>query len=76
MTLTAEQIRAARALLNWSQDDLAQAVGVSTRTIERLEAGRASRPINFRGVRSAFVDAGVEFFDDGGLRLRPQKQAS
>lgn len=32
------QIRAARALLGWSQSDLASATGISDRTVKRLEA--------------------------------------
>jgi transcriptional regulator with XRE-family HTH domain len=36
----AAQLRAARALLNWSQDDLAMRSGVSRTVIARLEAGQ------------------------------------
>ena len=34
---TAEQLRAARALLDWSQDQLAEKSGVGVATIRRLE---------------------------------------
>ena len=37
--LHAEQIRAARALLGWRQDDLAKAANVAPATIYRLEKG-------------------------------------
>ena len=36
------QIKAARALLNWSQDDLAARSGVSTPTVKRLEFPKES----------------------------------
>jgi len=35
--ITASQLRASRALLGWSQDDLAERSGVSKPTIARLE---------------------------------------
>lgn len=37
--LTGAQLRAARALLNWSAQDLAEASRVSLRTIRRAEVG-------------------------------------
>ena len=38
LKVSIRQIKAARALLNWSQSDLAQKSGVSVPTIKRLEA--------------------------------------
>jgi transcriptional regulator with XRE-family HTH domain len=38
--LTSEQIRAARALLGWKQEDLAKKAKVGLATIQRLERGR------------------------------------
>jgi transcriptional regulator with XRE-family HTH domain len=37
--MTPAQLRAGRALLGWSQKDLADAAGVSDRTVKRMEAG-------------------------------------
>ncbi|MCR6644920.1 MAG: helix-turn-helix domain-containing protein [Terricaulis sp.] len=41
--ITAGQIRAARGLLDWSQQDLAGATKLSVQTIKRMEGGRAVR---------------------------------
>lgn len=79
--LTAAQIRAARALLGWSQPVLAKASGVSLPTIVRMEGpvgpGRSSAA-NVDAVRRALENAGVAFLegDDAdalgpGVRLRP-----
>jgi transcriptional regulator with XRE-family HTH domain len=38
---TAAQIRAARALLNWHQPDLAKACGVSRESIAQIESGKS-----------------------------------
>jgi len=71
------QVKAARALLDWSQEQLAVAAGVSLPTIKRLEA--ADGPMGGRNdtgakIRSALESAGVEFIDENGggpgVRLR------
>lgn len=76
--LTSAQIRAARALLGWSQPALAKASGVSLPTIVRMEGqvgpGRSSAA-NLDAVRRALEGAGVMFIEADaaagpGLRLR------
>ena len=73
-----EQIKAARALLGWSQPQLAAASGVSLPTIVRMESaagpGRSSAA-NVDAVRQSLEKAGVIFIpeDDGagpGVRLK------
>lgn len=61
-----DQSRAARALLNWSQPELAQASGVSVSTIRDFEIGKRT-PIgnNLAAMRRALEKAGIEFIDDG-----------
>jgi transcriptional regulator with XRE-family HTH domain len=62
--LTIQQVRAARKLLSWTQQDLADTAKVSVTTIKRLEAsdealrGRGPSPA---AVKRAFEQAGVEF---------------
>ncbi len=66
MILTSSQIRAARALLSWSQPALAKASGLSLPTIVRMESqlgpGRSSAA-NVEAVRRALTSAGVIFLD-------------
>ena len=65
---TIEQIRAARALLNWNQEDLANAAGLSQTGIARIENG-SNNPTSttLDKITAAFDGAGVEFID-GGVR--------
>lgn len=62
--VTAAQIRAARALVGWSGDQLAAAAGVSLQTIRRMESdlgpGRSSAA-NVAAVQRALEGAGVVF---------------
>jgi predicted transcriptional regulator len=71
------QIKAARALLAWSQEELAAAANVSVPTIKRLEAHDG--PLGGRNdtggkIRSALGAAGIDFIDENGggpgVRLR------
>ena len=67
----AEQIRAARAYLGWSQDDLARTTGLSVTTIRNLESGEMSpRSTTMNVIRRALETSGIEFIDGGGVRRR------
>ena len=75
--LTGGQIRAARALLNWSGADLADKVSLSRNTIAKIEQTDAIPSIRLQtmmDLKRAFEEAGVEFIgtpDDGpGVRLK------
>jgi transcriptional regulator with XRE-family HTH domain len=67
--ITAAQCRAARALLEWSQAQLAEAAAVEREVVELLEA-RFRRPsaVGQQRIRKALEDGGVVFIadDDGG----------
>jgi transcriptional regulator with XRE-family HTH domain len=75
------QIKAARALLGWSQETLAVAAIVSVPTIKRLEAEDGmlgGRNETAEKIRSALEVAGVEFIDENGggpgVRLRKRQR--
>ncbi len=63
------QFRAARALVDWSQDELAANAGVGRATVGDFERG-ARRPMrqNLRAMRSTLEAAGICFLwsSDGG----------
>jgi transcriptional regulator with XRE-family HTH domain len=72
---TKAQLRAARALLEWSQAVLAERSGVSLPTIKRLEPGNGVLSANHNTVialERALEAAGVDFTngDQPGVRLR------
>ena len=80
-SLKSDQIRAARALLRWSAEDLARESLVGVATIRRAEltAGESSMTAaNDLAVRRALEAAGVEFIDENGggpgVRLRKSRQ--
>jgi hypothetical protein len=79
--LTSAQIRAARALLRWSADDLARHSLLSVATIRRAELTEdetSMTPANDSAVRRALEAAGVEFIDENGggpgVRLRKRQR--
>jgi transcriptional regulator with XRE-family HTH domain len=68
---SAGQIKAARALLGWSQDDLAAATGLSVGTVRNLESGDMSpRSATASEIRRAIENAGLEFVEPEGVRRR------
>lgn len=73
--LTAAQCRAARALIDWSRDGLADGSKVALRTIVDFERGaREPREATKAALRAALENAGVEFIPENGggagVRLR------
>lgn len=69
------QCRGARAMLEWSQEKLAEAAGVSRPTVKDFERGaRTPHPNNLQAIRAALETAGVEFIAENGggagVRLR------
>jgi len=79
--LTSAQIRAARALLRWSAEDLARASTLGITTIRRAELSEDETSMtaaNNLAVRRALEAAGVEFIDENGggpgVRLRKRQQ--
>ena len=81
--ITSGQIRAGRALLRWSANDLAERSRLGVATIRRAEA--ADGPIliteaNSAAIRSTLESAGVIFVEENGegpgVRLRKASSAS
>jgi transcriptional regulator with XRE-family HTH domain len=73
--LTAAQCRAARALLDWSQQSLADAAKVGNATIRNFESGKTTpQNATLEMLRQALGKAGVIFIDQNGegpgVRLR------
>lgn len=72
--VNARQIKAARALLDWSQEQLADVCGLSVATVRKIEAGHISpRNATMSGIRRAVECAGLEFVSPNGVRQRPDE---
>jgi transcriptional regulator with XRE-family HTH domain len=73
-SLTAAQSRMARAAVGLGVREVADAAGVSTNTITRLERGEALSARTIGSIRAALEEAGVEFISENGggagVRLR------
>jgi transcriptional regulator with XRE-family HTH domain len=70
--ITASQCRAARGLLNWSQQELADAAHIGVATVRVFEGGGiATRQSTLVLLQLALESAGVEFTngDHPGVRL-------
>lgn len=75
--MTSAQIRAGRAALGWTAQQLADAAGIASRTVLRVESN-AGVPQTTTGtlakIQAALEAAGIEFIgtpDDGpGIRIR------
>jgi transcriptional regulator with XRE-family HTH domain len=64
MPLTPAQCRAARGLLDWTQDELAEHAGVSRGTVRGFEAGHHElRKASAAEIRAALEAGGVVFLD-------------
>jgi transcriptional regulator with XRE-family HTH domain len=69
LKVSIRQVKAARALLGWSQEELARAAEVSIPTIKRLEANEGQlggRSETGDKICEALQQGGVEFIDENG----------
>jgi hypothetical protein len=76
-SLSSAQIRAARALIRWSAEDLSRSSSVGLTTIRRAELAEGQTSLtaaNNIAIRNALEAAGVDFIDENGggagVRLR------
>jgi DNA-binding XRE family transcriptional regulator len=73
----AAKIRMSRALMGWSQTALASRVGLTQRSVHKLEQGDTEpRRSTVRMIEQLWRDHGIEFEDlaDGGFRLRARAE--
>jgi len=77
--ITSAQCRAARGLLDWTQQELADRAGIGIVTVRQVEAG-LSRPrkATLEVIKRAMEAAGIEFIDGNGggpgVRLRQRSR--
>ena len=68
MTITADQLRAARALLKMEQRELAEKSGVPVQTLKRYEGGAGPLSGNYQNISSLIAvleAAGITFLGKG-----------
>lgn len=75
--ISSRQIRAARALLGWSQQQLADKAIVSINALTRLERGEVDpRMSTVEAVETALTKAGIEFIAADGRKGEGVRMAS
>jgi len=76
--ITPDQIRAARGLIDWSRERLAEESGVAMRTLARLESEEGgSKAETIETIRLTLVKAGILFIEEngGGPGVRLKKRS-
>lgn len=73
--VTREQVRMARAALDWTVRDLAREAGVSANTVSRYENGTDAMGDTLMRIRRTFEAHGILFMDEDevagvGVRLK------
>lgn len=67
--ITVEQIRAARALLNLKQSELAKAAGISLASLNNIERHVTHPRIDtLKKIQNSLEDSGIEFLPQDGIR--------
>jgi predicted transcriptional regulator len=77
--VTPREVRAARAILDWTRQRLADKARISLNSVIRLEQGVVdSRASTLMAVRRALERAGIEFLSlrgkEEGVRLVPRRR--
>jgi transcriptional regulator with XRE-family HTH domain len=71
--ISIQQCRAARGLLGWTQQDLANSAGLSKTAINNFEKGHSDiKAESLKAIRMAFESADVEFIGHDGLRRKSE----
>jgi ribosome-binding protein aMBF1 (putative translation factor) len=78
---TSYQLRAARAILRWSLEDLSKKTEIGTTTLKRFESSEGvpnGHLRNFETIKKVLEKAGIEFIgsleDGAGVRLKSSKK--
>ena len=78
---TSYQLRAARAILRWSIEDLSQKTGIGTTTLKRFESGDGvpnGHLRNFETIKVVLEKAGIEFLgspqEGAGVRWKSKSK--
>lgn len=70
MFISIEQIKAARALLKWTQKELAAHAGLNDDQVQNFEGGRSKSLDVLESIYTAFMMNGIEFTDGEGVRKK------
>ena len=74
--LTREQVRMARAALEWTVEELTRRTGLTTKTIHRYEHGENATIETLEKIKAAFEAEGVTWIPENGgpATVRPPRR--
>jgi DNA-binding XRE family transcriptional regulator len=73
MVITGKQVKAARALADMRQDELAGLVGLTPQAIRKIEDNAVQpREGTMKDMVEVFTGKGIEFLENQGVRFRPE----
>lgn len=74
MLVTPQQIKAGRAMIDWSAEELGNRAGLTKAGISSIETGKSAGSVEaLSRIVYALQAGGVEFTEDGGVRPRQSK---
>lgn len=69
-TMTPQHVKAARALLDWNAQDLANQCEAGVSTVRVFESGKTIRETSRQAIYDALVEAGITFQNGGQPGVR------
>lgn len=66
--ISVKQIKAARALLDWTQEDLAKSAGLPVSSVRNYEAERSNSAEVMQAIYNELIAQGMDFPNDGVLK--------
>lgn len=74
--LTRDQVKMARAALDWGIRDLAKHAGITARTVTRFENGGNATLDTLTKIKHAFDEAGITYVPENGgpATVRPPRR--
>ncbi len=68
--ITPTQMRAARAMLDLSQTEVADSLGIKGNSLSKIEGGAETTATRIKEIQQFYERAGVEFIENEGVRWR------
>lgn len=69
--ITPSQMRAARAILDLTQGEAAEKLGIAANTLSKIESGQSDPPASrVRDIQEFYENSGVEFFGNEGVQKK------
>jgi DNA-binding XRE family transcriptional regulator len=79
MSITGDQVRMARAALQWTAQELATKAAISKNTVAAVESGADAHATTLAAIERALIEGGIQFIAENGggvgVRLAKRRKA-